>query len=760
MKLSIGSLKWIKGRVGESTYGNLVSILPGGRIEELVNAFADNSPVMTQIRGQITQTHPPGGNTEASISSTTSPSRTPGSPFKPITRNSPPDSGQRPPLPRSSGTKEPFHGKPVYTEVPGIQQGYGGESSEEDTLPAKQSTLGRTKATTMELTSDSGDLPTNSLSDRPKLRQTKAKHNGQIMAASIIPWVGFEIRRSLTKVPKDQQALLDRPDSWFPPEPGRRFPTANIPLQTLQQLNIAAEKRVLHNQQGQDTTSVGDEDAGNDGGSETMSEPEQPESTPVLPWSSSPYNAVDALPPDSSASFASVEVQDGLTKSLPIRRSSNKRQLVEMAIDSDRSDRSERKRREPTFQNSPPNPLHQRSSSEESVIDFTPPQGVKKEPLTGIPPDDQLDFKKSLPETPNLKPTSDRAKRPAGSPPPGPSSKRNKAPASAQRKGSDLRSSLQQVAHKSEGNRVLHQIPKSTVKGKVASPRSEIDRSARLSSTSAIMTPSARPIHNVPSSRNGGRDMQRDVPPHPALSERYSPSDRISNVELPKTFTTHHRQSEVSGRPIKSESPAQSSRALTPRSVSRSGQLQEEVDIYEQFARTYSEYPGDRKHFYNLCKKLADMQSKGKAQHRSHWDDYIIRHKTDYVPYLAEITAEGGDVISYDDYYRDEVDEPLTRQRIIGPATLKTAVEQSLALSAGQSTPISAASTENRTKAGAASMLPPNIPMRMPDSPEIKLESREEDDEMVDLTQLDGPSTPQHYDTNREFASSSRNPAH
>ncbi|KAF6226962.1 hypothetical protein HO133_008403 [Letharia lupina] len=130
------------------------------------------------------------------------------------------------------------------------------------------------------------------------------------------------IRSKDVKIPKDQEALLNRADSWLPAEPGQREPTANIPISLLKKLNRKADLRA------QRPTKIRNQENGSMTPSAVIDQTADSESDiPVSSgqWPLSPER--DQLPPDSS--FASAEYSDHSvqkTSSNPRSISSSRRQ--------------------------------------------------------------------------------------------------------------------------------------------------------------------------------------------------------------------------------------------------------------------------------------------------------------------------------------------------------------------------------------------------------------------------------------------------
>ncbi len=96
--------------------------------------------------------------------------------------------------------------------------------------------------------------------------------------------------------------------------------------------------------------------------------------------------------------------------------------------------------------------------------------------------------------------------------------------------------------------------------------------------------------------------------------------------------------------------------------------------IYDLFRNTYPDYTGELKHFLNMCNRINALLQGDRMEHRSLWDDFIVRHKTEYRKYLFDCTDRGEDPIPYEKFYRDEVDEPKYVKRILTPASLKDAI--------------------------------------------------------------------------------------
>ncbi|OCK86089.1 hypothetical protein K432DRAFT_169021 [Lepidopterella palustris CBS 459.81] len=66
--------------------------------------------------------------------------------------------------------------------------------------------------------------------------------------SSYCPWMSIPLNRALCSIPSDQQTILNKPEAWIPSQPGKSFPSANIPIQLLNSLNELAETNALRPQ--------------------------------------------------------------------------------------------------------------------------------------------------------------------------------------------------------------------------------------------------------------------------------------------------------------------------------------------------------------------------------------------------------------------------------------------------------------------------------------------------------------------------------
>lgn len=146
------------------------------------------------------------------------------------------------------------------------------------------------------------------------------------------------------------------------------------------------------------------------------------------------------------------------------------------------------------------------------------------------------------------------------------------------------------------------------------------------------------------------------------------------------------------------------------------------INIFDRFKLAYPDFVGNMKGFVAICGKIRDLTKAGRGEHQSLWDDFIIRHNTDYPRYLSRCTNEAEDPVPYDQFYRDQVEAPCSVKQIVTRKTLDDALllgpQVSSSLSTGQQPEYASDTThvpaalemEKSTKSSNDSQ---NVPRRM-----------------------------------------------
>jgi hypothetical protein len=518
------------------------------------------------------------------------------------------------------------------------------------------------------------------------------------------PWVKVGIRRSLTRVPKDQQELLGRSDSWYPPEPGQRFPFANIPLQVQRSLtkNFQARAQLAETVK-DDTGTASDDDAeayvddhDEDADSDVVSISELSDSSdapfPSAEWpESSPRDRASELPPDSSAPGSATAASARTHSPIETEQTPSQHKL---SLGS--------KQLHSPPQHIPPLRLSQKQFSAHQEAPFAleepDPEAASSqivEPTPDPKPQGML-----IQRSPELQRESIQSQQSRIS---------QKDPSQIQQSSAPSETVSQNQQPQNSHNSYPHSQQLPTLQG--VSPSSHLQPTPQTSSAHIQPTPLSAPdkqpaskphsssllqrFKNAserkkrkmssslePSSDESEDNAHRDRRDKVLRSEKYSktnlpgnPSHESPSLDPRPSITVPcTSSSNVLETPARAPS-AQSRAADTPLPMPAQVQPDVGADIFECFTKTYSEYGGDRGHFYGRCRRLDILYKEDKGLPVVYWDDYIIRHRTEYKPYYAEMEDLGEDPLPDHKWYVTEI-EPRKRQKILIPQTLKVALEQ------------------------------------------------------------------------------------
>lgn len=92
--------------------------------------------------------------------------------------------------------------------------------------------------------------------------------------------------------------------------------------------------------------------------------------------------------------------------------------------------------------------------------------------------------------------------------------------------------------------------------------------------------------------------------------------------------------------------------------------------IYDRFKAAYPDFSGDLEYFVAICNKVNDLVKVDKMEHKSLWDDFIVRHKIDFPKYLLRCADRAENPLPYEQFYRSEIDEAAYTKRVVTPKTL------------------------------------------------------------------------------------------
>ncbi|KAF2022257.1 hypothetical protein BU24DRAFT_488505 [Aaosphaeria arxii CBS 175.79] len=83
-----------------------------------------------------------------------------------------------------------------------------------------------------------------------------------------------------------------------------------------------------------------------------------------------------------------------------------------------------------------------------------------------------------------------------------------------------------------------------------------------------------------------------------------------------------------------------------------STQQQSSNAVYEAFKKAYPEYKADLKHFTKLCTEMYELEQRDQMVPKYQWDDYLIRHRTDYKKFMQQWIADDNDIEDIEPYHR------------------------------------------------------------------------------------------------------------
>lgn len=112
--------------------------------------------------------------------------------------------------------------------------------------------------------------------------------------------------------------------------------------------------------------------------------------------------------------------------------------------------------------------------------------------------------------------------------------------------------------------------------------------------------------------------------------------------------------------------------ATTPRPKSR------HVAVFDSFRCAYPAYMGNEKHFVAMCRKILTLEMENRMEHKSLWDDFIIRHQMEYRQHLLGCTEQAEDPMPYEKFYRAEIDRPQFNKGIVSPISIAAVIATEL----------------------------------------------------------------------------------
>ena len=77
--------------------------------------------------------------------------------------------------------------------------------------------------------------------------------------------------------------------------------------------------------------------------------------------------------------------------------------------------------------------------------------------------------------------------------------------------------------------------------------------------------------------------------------------------------------------------------------------------VFDRFIMTYPDYPGNSVQFAAICSRICTLFQEDRMEHPSLWDDFIVRHRTEYPQYMSQCADEAADPMPFERYYRSKI---------------------------------------------------------------------------------------------------------
>ena len=93
--------------------------------------------------------------------------------------------------------------------------------------------------------------------------------------------------------------------------------------------------------------------------------------------------------------------------------------------------------------------------------------------------------------------------------------------------------------------------------------------------------------------------------------------------------------------------------------------------LFDRFKRAYPEYAGDVRHFQASCTKIAKLSDEVSIMPQYMWDDFIVKHKMEYLQYIQRCAECFEIPLPYERYYTTMVEAPTFIKGIVTARNLQ-----------------------------------------------------------------------------------------
>ncbi|KAL4956386.1 hypothetical protein BDW69DRAFT_85858 [Aspergillus filifer] len=229
-------------------------------------------------------------------------------------------------------------------------------------------------------------------------------------------------------------------------------------------------------------------------------------------------------------------------------------------------------------------------------------------------------------------------------------------------------------------------------------PWSETDSLFTSSEPEAVETSMIPAASTYQSQSSKAFSSCRDLPPSSMLSldEQRSPSvqsstrntplkvDRASPLKRSASEIGYNgcdspsKRAKVNSQPTSQELNiiAEKARFFHLEATAHDAQSLEASEIYNKFCSTYPAYIGDFEHFTGQCFRLRAFREGGSLQRPHLWDDFIIKHLTDYPQYLTNCMRNDTRPLAYEQYFANSFSTPTHTKRCLLPTRINTCAAQ------------------------------------------------------------------------------------
>lgn len=461
--------------------------------------------------------------------------------------------------------------------------------------------------------------------------------------------------------------------AWNPPPTGKTFPHGNLPNDVLLEIQhdllpkpeaTPAPRTQAKSPAGSPaesrpaSSSIVDLDADDSVGEEEdefpwsqspelrppdSSHPRLPPDTPTFPWKSTADSDMDMAVP--RALVQSTDQKSGVSKDSDAVLKVHEEWQEPAGIDSEEPLNVEQIQRE----------------IQETSLDKTPPKSVPpaaKEQLR-IKPLGDIQYSQVVTEDPSIKAREEREKWFIEQKRATQNAVEQETSRSPHQTNLEIRSPAPKTSPDTE-NHEIALVPVTPIKP--PDLRADSGASAQPSRPSPQMSSSNSRIEaSVEQSLVNGKSKDRSVTTAPARPDhKPTATTRSSEVKIKVEEHSSELQPTPGTLPTKSTAPGSTARITQTESLrhSISGRpsmsstafVNAQRSVYETFKEAYPEYTGDIDHFTSMCRKIREAQP-----HRAVWDDFVIRHLSEYTTYVSSRLMKGLDALEYAEYHNKTV---------------------------------------------------------------------------------------------------------